>query len=171
MDNPSSNTQGVTLIECLIGITLTVGILGIGIPMFITQLEKTHLEQEIQQLYHGLQMAHLQAVSHQHFVTVCGSATLTQCDHQWSKGFIVYLDRSVSGTLTPTDVVISTHRVHWPKGSITFKGSLHRPYVRFSPQGRSTVNGTFTLHSPHLAYQGELVINDSARIRMHPHGV
>ena len=132
----------MTLIELLVALAVAVVLVTVGVPGFTTITKNNRLVASANTLAGLLGEARSESVSRRRPVSVCGSASGTACDANWSVGAIAFLDANANGTIDTGDTVL--RRSVNPVAAVTV--ALSGPTaVRYSSMGWIAVNsaGTF----------------------------
>ena len=140
--------QGISLIEIVIALVMSVIVVLWGAQGMTTYFQQRKQYVFMQQLYHDLKWARLEAIVLQDLVTV-------QAHQDWCHGW---------------DIVRSTHQVLKIRTGlqdcqIIFSSFPQLAYFQFSPEGASYYqNATFTFYVKQQASM-QIVINQAGRVR------
>lgn len=156
--------KGFTLLECIIVMVIVMILFAVAIPLF-----KKHpghdITQTTKQLKQHLELAKSIAVHQQAVVTVCGSSDAVNCDHQWDKGYIIFMDNQGKGVRVEGEPLIAFKRYEQEVLDIRWKGFLSGDFIQFSLQFAGGQNGTLTL-SDRQGNNQRIIINSVGRIRV-----
>lgn len=88
------SVRGMTLIELMVGITITGLLLAIGVPSFQSTIASSRLTSVNNELVSTLALARSEAIRRGTRVTVCKSTSGTSCitSGGWQQGWIVFVD-------------------------------------------------------------------------------
>jgi type IV fimbrial biogenesis protein FimT len=149
--------QGFSMTE-LVVVMLIVGIIAaIGTPSLKYVTTSNRIASEINALVGDLQYARSLAIKEGVPVTVCASASATQCDagNNWQNGWIVFLDSSTGGTPGVVDAgeaIVRVQTAFSPPGDTLIPlGGANLNAVRFNRMGYGGLLGnpggvTLALH-------------------------
>jgi len=113
--------SGFSLTE-LVVVMLVVGIIAaIGAPSFKYVTTSNRIAAEINGLVGDLQFARSEAIKEGETVTVCATASGTQCDggNNWQGGWIVFLDSKAGGVVgfvDPGELIVRSQPAFNPPG-------------------------------------------------------
>ncbi|PZO16203.1 MAG: type IV fimbrial biogenesis protein FimT [Burkholderiales bacterium] len=101
--------QGVTLIELMVGITITGVLLAIGVPSFQSTIASSRVTTTNNDFVSAMALARSEAIRRGTRITVCKSANGTACvtTGDWAQGWIVFVDT----TRATTDAAVDTGEV------------------------------------------------------------
>ncbi len=128
--------SGFTLLEILF-VLFIVGVLtAISAPRYLDYLTKTRLAGHAQFVLETLRLARIEALTREMPVSVCASTSGTSCTGTpWEKGWLVFSDEGLPGTIDGNDVVLRSVRAY--EGGVTLdvtitEGSVD--YFQFKPE-------------------------------------
>ncbi len=147
---PARSQRGVTLVEAMVTLAITVIVLRIGLPSFNGVVNSSRLTSASNDLSAGLQTARAEAIRRNLNVILCASSDQVQCTTSgaWS-GWLVFVDTNGNGALDAGEPVLKTSAMDpgltlVPSAAISSR--QHR--VQFSPNGRAVAgNETATLNA------------------------
>lgn len=105
-------------------------------------------------LFHSLQFARIEAIKRQQSVYICGTIDFIHCDHQQSKGYLIYTQLIANKTILRIERFAKDTNAFFPK-HLT---------IHFSPNGQSHTPGAICIRSH--GFSQKIVISTSGRIRM-----
>ena len=136
-------TQGFTLIELMVTLSVAAVLLTVGVPSFQEFIASNRLTSEINSFTAYLNLARSEAIKSGGRVTLCASSNGTSCATSggWEQGYLIYRDINGNGSMdtgTPADPVL---RVGAPmRGNITLRGETSdvARSLSFMPSGQVT---------------------------------
>ncbi len=131
-----ARVRGLTLVELLTTLTVTLVLLGIGIPGWAYVTQGSAVTAARNQMRTVLGMARLAAVKNDSFVTVCPSSDMASCnnDHtSWHDGYLLFLDVAGNRQVDSGDTLLRTFDVGAP--GLTIHSSSGRRALRFARDG------------------------------------
>lgn len=143
MRQGAGRQRGVTLLETTVVTGIAAVLMGVVVPSMRASLHRQAIVAEATALREAVHRARSEAMRHGETSTLCalapdaGAEPGPHCQpggHDWSVGWMVYLDRGGSDDRDEDDPVLYIHRVHSAAGSVT--GTLRA--IRFHPLGFST---------------------------------
>lgn len=137
-------TNGFTLFEVLIGLSILGIITAIAVPNLTQFLVNTRVDNEISQLQRLLLVARNTAINAEQTVTVCPLSASLSCTNNWQNQLTVFIDVDGDGNLETG----SNDKIVKVKESISNGDRLQfsRNSVIYTPSGRLSgfSNGTFS---------------------------
>lgn len=129
------NSQGYTLIELMITITIAGILLSYALPSFHQLKLNKLMENERNRLTTSLHLARNYAVANQIQVIACPSITGNDCDNQsnWHQGWIVFTDLNRNRKLDEADTLLR-HENAMPT-EIKATASIYRQKIRYNSMG------------------------------------
>lgn len=140
-------SQGMTLIELLISISILAVTLGIAVPSFASLIRDTRLTTVINEMHGALFLTRSESIKRGRRVTICTSADQDVCAAGvgWHSGWIVFDDRNANGVRDPDETIL---RVGMPRAagiSVTGNAPVSN-YVSYIPSGTTrAVNGALQM--------------------------
>ena len=127
------HTQGLTLLELLIALSILAILAAIGIPSFTTQIESTRTRAAADQLYQAIHLARTKAV------TANRRATMRKLG-DWNSGWEVFFDRDFDSVRDAgEELLIAQGEI---SGASIYANSPLANYVSFIGTGESRFAGT-----------------------------
>lgn len=158
----SAREAGYSLLELLFVISILFILLGIATPFGKIIAENRQLTQ-IAQLNRMVEMARNNAITTRETTTLCASADGSHCDADAQlPTILIFADRNSNREFDADDrkvhhAALSHKDWHW-------RGSAHRPYLRFRADGSVMEWGRFTLcPEKGVPYASQLVLNIAGR--------
>ena len=164
---------GFTVTEMLVALAVTAVLTGLAIPAFQGYAERNRSVSALNQMVVTLQSARHAAISLRTAVTICPSATGTDCGvrDSWHLGTLVFADRNRNGRRDSNEDVL-----HWLPGfgdgaRLYWRSFRNRSYLQFTASGLTDWQNGNLLYcppngDPHFAR--EVIINAQARPRKAP---
>ena len=137
---------GLTLIELMVTLALLVTVLAVGTPAFQKMMANNRSTSNANLMVSILRQARSEAVNRSEAVSICARANANNCGTDWSKGILVFTDKSGIGAYAPgSEEKINEWKAF--EGAITISSTpAGRYFVRFLPSGdRDENNGADTL--------------------------
>src|SRR6476619_4227500 len=113
MEGTVMRSNGFTLLELFIILTVMAILLGIGIPSFSAQLQRTRLETATSAMLEALALTRTQAIS-------ANSRTTIRNISEWQDGWDIFLDSNNNGQLDGNESAIQHHE---KLTGVTIKGN------------------------------------------------
>lgn len=143
-------------------IILTI-LFSVAVPFFKKKVSHD-IDRVSKQLQQHLEFAKSVAINRQSMVTVCGSSDAKSCDHQWSQGYIAFIDNTGEGIKGEGDPLILFQRYERATFNIHWDGFLSKKIIQFSPGFIWGQNGRLSLSDP-AGRRQKLILNSVGRIR------
>jgi type IV fimbrial biogenesis protein FimT len=133
------NQRGVTLIELMIGITITGVLLAIGVPSFQSSIASSRVTTTNNDFVSAMALARSEAIRRGSRITVCKSADGASCTTagNWAQGWIVFVDTTRSATDAAVDTgEIIVSRAQASSAGIVIAGEAAvANFISFSADG------------------------------------
>ena len=160
-------TQGLTLIELLITLSLIVILSILAVPSFNSVLHKNRPEVALKQIKRQIFLSRSYAITHDKYISICGLVHNKCHKDLWHESLTSFVDTNRNHVLDANEQVLYVidrinikDELSYPRHAITFKpdGSL-----------KGLANGTFVYCS--FDYEGkpiglEMSINNAGRARL-----
>ena len=159
-------TNGFTMLETLLALSIAAVLLTLGVPAFQNFAARQRMSAAIHTLHSHLALARDAAIRLSAHVIACPGNLQDGCNNgtDWSRGWIVFSDLSGDGQYQPLETV---HRIEAGLEQMVIHGSSGRPNLHFFPNGSAPVsNGSITFcdwRGP--AHARKLVVSNTGRIR------
>ena len=144
-------SQGFTLVELMITLAVLVIVLTFAVANFRSVIESNRLQAARDNLHSAILFAKGEAVSRNRRVSVCSSADGAACNAavDWSQGWIVYEDDSLTSAATVVGTVLRRYEQS-NQISVTYSPAGAPGFLHFQPNGISnlTVDATLGLCDP-----------------------
>ena len=160
-------SYGFTLLELLISLTVISILLGIGIPSFSAQLQRTRLETATSTMLDALALARTRAIS-------TNARTTMHSTSDWQEGWDVFVDSNNNGRLDGTELVIQHHEKltgvtisgnKFVKDNISYVGSGEARNANGSNNAGAFQAGTLTICPTEKGEGSKLILARGGRIR------
>ncbi|MGN7839786.1 GspH/FimT family pseudopilin [Stenotrophomonas sp. 22385] len=156
--------RGWTLLE-LVSALVIVGVLcAIALPSLASGLSRLRADMLRMQLVSVFNSARSTAITRHAAVAVCPSEEGRQCGGDWSRGWLIHLDRGAS-TLSPAPEDVLQYRQGYHDTSVSARSSQERRRLRFQADGRSGGSPLTVAICARAQLQGEVVVNNVGRTR------
>lgn len=100
----SKSVCGFTLIELLVTLAVAAIVLSVAVPSFQSQILNNRSVSLGEDMASAINLARSEAVKRATRVAICASKSGTDCDGEWTDGFIVFIDSATKDT-DPVPVV------------------------------------------------------------------
>ncbi len=159
--------KGFTIIEMLVVLAIVGILFVIGIPSFSHFKIQIHADLAISQLYRAIQLTRSEAIKTGSIATLCASSDGLQCGTDWSKGYMVFIDREANGQLNQDDQMIHFFKPVKGGGVISWSNFRRFDYLQMTPLGNTNAqNGTFLYCSANKKSKQALIVSLSGRLRI-----
>jgi type IV fimbrial biogenesis protein FimT len=156
---------GFTLIELLITLTLLAILLTLAVPVYKELIKNTRTTTQVNQLIAAINFARSEAIKRQAIVTLCASNNQKTCSSDWTKGWLVFVDKQASGQVNNDDEILRiystlpiNHHLEW---------HALRNYLQMnSVGGTRSQNGHFSYYTQDKNNQQQISISQTGRIRV-----
>lgn len=170
------SSQGVTLIELLVALSVLSILLSVGVPSFSQFSTNAELTNNANAIFSHLSLARSEAIKRNGRVALCKSADGLTCSGagSWSQGWLIFADTDNDATVDSGEQIITTMPA-MPAG-YNFSGNSNlASYISFDAEGAPKLTsgaiqaGTLTLCPPAPAVGGngrQVVLSGSGRSRI-----
>lgn len=137
----SKASAGFTMTEMVITMAIVAILMAIGVPSFKYVTTSNRLSTEVNGLLGDMQFARSEAIKEGLPVTVCSSASGTQCDggNNWQSGWIVFLDSiNTNQTVDNGEQVIRVQTAFAPGDTFEPAGPAPFNAITFNREGYGT---------------------------------
>jgi len=144
--------EGFTLVELLIATLVASMLIAIAAPTANAFFSKAHMKRAYLTLTDSFLLSNRVSVSSGANVVMCPIGTNNQCvdSTDWSKGWLVFVDRDDDRDYGPDDSLMQQYPV--VGGDVRLRSTDGRRRIVFQPDGDNAgTNLTFTLCSKHTA--------------------
>ncbi len=178
---PPGPAPGFTLLEVLVALSVSLLMTALGLPSWQQWMAGRAADLAARDLAEAVRRARSEAMARGEVVTLCprdpdtpaGAAVCRLDSHDWSGGWLLFVDRGARGELEASDVLITAR--HPGTGGPQVTATLER--ISFQPSGISLSAASHFDVIPALAPGGpaawgrRLCINKPGRVRQLPGGV
>ncbi|MBL4820865.1 MAG: GspH/FimT family pseudopilin [Gammaproteobacteria bacterium] len=161
-------SEGFTLIDCLIAVTMLAIVAGFAAP----DLQAMHHSKEgrltLRKIADAVHLARSSAIQTGHMVTLCPSADGRTCGGAWHNGMMVFEDKDNDHKMGDTDELLSHFQFPGLSGSLHWRAFQNRQYLQITPQGFTRYqNGNFTWcpSRDSKVTARQMIINRAGRVR------
>lgn len=167
--------RGLSMVELLMGVSISGLLVALAAPSLGGLVHAQRGSALASDLYAGLQLTRIAAITRNDRVVMCKSADGSGCSTVggWQQGWIVFQDRNNNAVLDPGETVIERQQALSPGWGLTGNGPVSN-YVSYGSTGYSKLisgafqAGTFTLCpvSGGASEARQIVINSAGRARV-----
>lgn len=157
-----SRSQGYTLLELLVALSVSFVLITTGIPAFSELIYKLQSQSDIQQLTVAIQLTRQQAVTHKQITTLCPHISNNECTKDWADGLMIFSDPNGNGKRETEETIIRI----LPKfnGSLRWLSFGSNYYLRYTATGFTlNQNGSFHYCAKNTNNNRRLIINRTGR--------
>ncbi|WP_100642719.1 GspH/FimT family pseudopilin [Alteromonas facilis] len=144
----NTKSQGVTLVELLVSMSIVAIILTIALPNMTILINKTRVISELNSLSATIRMARASAIDDQTTITLCPTLNTRKCDFtNWQQSKMVFADSNQNKQrdnneplLFATSVVSDSINMHGPNRQVAFhaSGQLGTPTtIKLCPKSKN----------------------------------
>lgn len=166
-------TKGYSLLEVLLVLILSAILFALAIPAYRHLVTGNHAVTQINQLVAAINYARSEAIHRHSVVTLCGSNDSRSCSGKWSDGWIIFVDKKISGQVDPDDEILRVFSAV-PTGSLLeWVGQRSNEYLQMDPSGTTHGQaGTFSYYPDMRDQQkvSKVVVSQTGRIRIEKNG-
>ena len=157
------HSQGFTLVEVLITLSVMSILLGIAAPQINASYQYYRADKAIRTIQQTLLYARNYAISFGKNVTICPNKN-NNCTNDWLQGITVFTDENKSNSIDDNDIIIQEITHFSEQDAINF----NREYIRFQANGSAAGSNGTLIYCPgqiDSPYSKAIVINRSGRVR------
>ncbi len=165
--------RGFTLTELLIVLAMAAILVAIAVPSYGFLVTSGRLASATNDMLLALHLARSEAIKRGTRVTVCKTsnpdASAPDCDSsaKWEQGWLVFVDRGVTGTIDPDDTVLAVHE--GIAGWADISAVNFNLYVSYLPTGTSRGSNGLGNDTMKICVAGErrdIIVNTVGRPRV-----
>lgn len=119
----SKKLTGFTLVELVTVIAVISILVMISAPFFSSLLRSSESNQVFNRFYPALSDARIQAATLHYAVGVCGSSNHLNCDNDWNKGALLFIDQNQNRALENTETILNYYPTNIKYGQISWRGA------------------------------------------------
>jgi type IV fimbrial biogenesis protein FimT len=161
--------RGITLLELLFTLAILALLTSLAVPAFSHTLKRSSNYTLANQIIRLVQYARSESVVRRRVITLCGSSDQQQCNGQWSKNILVFVDYNQNGRKDNEDRLLSISPGVKAGESLQWRSFGNKPYLQLHPDGRTRYqNGNFT-YCPadgDARYALHWILNAAGRLRI-----
>lgn len=165
------SSRGITLLELLVTLAILAILTGLAVPAFSHTVKRAHNITLANQMILLIQYARSESIVKRRVVTLCGSRNQQQCDGQWSKNILVFVDHNQDGKRNNAERLLQVVSTVKAGESLQWRSFGNKPYLQLHPDGRTWYqNGNFTYcpANSDTRYALHWLLNAGGRLRMAP---
>ena len=136
MVNSSHAHLGITLIELLVSLSITLIIISYGTPQLMRTLAYFESRSEQQSLLTFIATARSHALYQQQIITLCPLTDELVCSTDWNGLLTFFTDANGNAQLDTSEEAIATWQSRATFANLSW--TLSRRYMRFRPNGSTT---------------------------------
>lgn len=137
-----SNIKGFTLFELIFTLTLLIIILSLGVPALSQWIQRSHITDLQQTLFHSIHYTRTQATQLKTFVTLCPG--VNHCEESWGSTLLIFTDTNGNGQRDSDEMTLKEISLGTLGRHLDWRSFRRQPYLQFNSQGITTaLNGTF----------------------------
>lgn len=158
-------TQGFTLLEMMVTLSVTAIVLGLGMPALADTVAHHRAITATHLLSSHFALARNTAITSRTPISVCASRDGEQCnaDSDWGDGWLVYRDPKKSGQPASSDAIL--RRGVPAKGATRVLSSKARRAIRFLADGRSAGTNITVRICIADRLHSSVIVNNLGRVR------
>jgi type IV fimbrial biogenesis protein FimT len=161
--------EGLTLVELIISLSITVIMLGIAVPSTSTFITSNRIAGQVNDLRGAIALTRSEAIRRNQHVVICKSVDGQSCTRsgRWDSGWMVYIDANLNRKRDRNEQILLV-RAEVPEGYIIdYRAFGSRHYVAYRPTGFTRTNGTFYICKPNnISRSRALILTKTGRVRL-----
>lgn len=103
--------KGFTFVELIIAVAISLILLGLGVPSFISAVKNSKLGASYGDIVSSLYLARSEATKRPGRVSVCARQSDTTCGSDWNNGWIIFTDNSVGASAGAAGIIDASDEV------------------------------------------------------------
>ncbi len=160
--NAKQLIQGISLIELMVILVLVLTLVGAAYPKLSEQYNRHLVFSSANKLFNFLKQARATAMSKSAYVTVCPSADLIACSHDWQKTIIAFIDETKSGQINVKEPLIFQFEANEKLSSN--RAILHLAPIHIAGSTAATI--TLCSSGESSRWRRAIVISNMGRVRL-----
>ena len=165
----AKKSEGLTLVELLISLSVSIIMLGIAVPGTSTFITSNRIAGQVNDLRGAIALTRSEAIRRNQHVVMCKSVDGQSCTRsgRWDNGWMVYADDNMNRKRDKKEQILHVHD-EIPEGyTIDYRAFGSRHYVAYRPTGYTRTNGTFYICKPEdMRRSRALILTKSGRVRL-----
>jgi type IV fimbrial biogenesis protein FimT len=161
--------EGMTLLDLIISLSITVVMLGIAVPGTSTFITANRIAGQVNDLSSAIALTRSEAIRRNQHVVICKSADGNSCTRsgRWDIGWLVYVDANMNRKWDSKKRVLHVQGKVPDGYTIRYSAFGSRHYVAYRPTGHTRTNGTFYICKPkEMKRSRALILTKSGRVRL-----
>ncbi len=164
MNNKTGNYQGLTLVELMVALAITIMVLTFAVPSFTKLSQSNFRTTQVNNLVSGLQRARGKAIADN------GSVSIRRNDSGWNAGWTIFVDSDSDGSLDEGEEIIKVTERSNP--SFTISSTDFADSVTFDRTGNTTNSGIFQYcgnesdAATRTRYSRAIILNNIGHVRL-----
>ena len=155
---------GFSLIELLVCIAILAIFTTVAVPSYSALVQRQEMTTAVNGMVHLLNLARMEAIKRQTFMTICPTADNKNCSTDWNLPLMLFEDPNKDEHRTDNEQLL---RVLEPRSSTQW--TANRNYVQYQASG--LINGTnaslvYCPQSGEARYARRIIINIGGRVRL-----
>lgn len=114
---------GFTLVELVTVIAVISILVMISAPFFSSLLRSSEANQVFNRFYLALSDARIKAATLHYAIGLCGSSDYTNCDNDWNKGALLFIDQNHNRALDNTETILNYYPTNIKYGQVSWHGA------------------------------------------------
>lgn len=162
------NTNGFTLIELVVTISILAILITVAVPSFISSIESNRISSYLQEVSGAVRYTRSEAIKSNRTATICASSNQTSCAGSWNQGWIIFDDLNGDGSRAGSEPLLRVKDAFEPGYAITWSGT-NSGFVRFDGRGYTvSQQGTFKVcgKQKRASDARALIIQNSGSLRL-----
>lgn len=132
LNSSFKNSDGLTLVELVITLTILAIVTSIAAPSIIGQLASMEAKRVRYEIMGTLKMAKAESLIQRRNLTVCLTDALGNCSKDGSENLILFLDRNNNNRYdAETDTLFSQQQINAKYGTVHLAAALQRDHIKF----------------------------------------
>jgi len=163
------STGGYTLVELLTVLAIVTVLFSLAVPAYRALVTQNQIATQVNQLVAAINFARSEAIHSHQVVTLCKSKDSQSCSGTWSDGWIIFVDRQISGAVVSANDILRVYQA-LPAGSLLkWVGLRSNDYLQMDPSGATHgQTGTFFYYpqssQPDLV--SKIIVSNTGRVRV-----
>ena len=172
MQHSGTYSQGLTLLELLVTVSIVGLLTSMAVPSFSTLIQDRKHDSHLNDFKNTLAFARSEAVKRGLRTVICASSNGSSCNGStWSDGWLVFVDEDSDDSIDSGEQILRVGE--GLDSGYSLKGSADvADIIQYEPDGDTLETGAITLCDPRGASEAQaLIITPSGRARVSDAGV